>query len=264
MNSKTNIEAPLREITAYVDEFLDIKNVADWPNALNGLQIENSGVVKKIGVAVDAAEPVIREAAARGVRLLLVHHGLFWGGAQPLRDAFFRKIKTALDADMAIYSAHLPLDIHPRVGNNALLCRALGFKKIEPFFFEKGRFIGFKANVSLTRSELVNRLEKALDRDGSGSTLVNLCPGGPERVSRVGVVTGGAGGEIAKAAGEGVDTFITGEGPHHSFIAAEELGVNVLYGGHYATETFGVKALAEHLSKRFRVPWEFIDHPTGL
>ncbi len=250
----------LREITDYVDEFLDIKNVADWPNALNGLQVENSGAVKKIGAAVDAGEPVIREAAERGVSLLLAHHGLFWGGVQPLRDAFFRKIKIALNGDMAIYSAHLPLDVHPRVGNNALLCRALGFKKTEPFFFEKGRFIGFKATVSLTRSELVNRLGKALDSE----SLVRLCPGGPERVSCVGIVTGGAGGEIAKAANEGVDTFITGEGPHHSFIAAEELGINVLYGGHYATETFGVKALAEHLSTRFKMPWEFIDHPTGL
>src|SRR4029450_8804068 len=88
--------------------------------------------------------------------------------------------------------------------------------------------------------------------------------GGPVRVRRVGLVTGGAGGEVALAAAEGVDTFITGEGPHWSYTAAEELGVNLLYAGHYATETFGVKALAEHLSKRFRVPWEFIDHPTGL
>lgn len=242
-----------------MDRFLDLKNVADWPNALNGLQVENSGAVQKIGAAVDAGEPVIRTAAERGVNLLLVHHGLFWSGAQPLRDAFFRKIKIAIDHDMAIYSAHLPLDLHPRVGNNALLCRALGFQKTEPLFFEKGQFIGLKAKVSLTRAELVNRLEKALD-----GNLVRLCPGGPEHVSRVGVVTGGAGGEVAKAASEGVDTFITGEGPHHSFIAAEELGINVLLGGHYATETFGVKALAQHLSKRFGVPWEFIDHPTGL
>ena len=93
---------------------------------------------------------------------------------------------------------------------------------------------------------------------------MHVCPGGPERVARIGVVTGGAGGEIARAASEGIDTFITGEGPHHSYLLAEELGVNLLYGGHYATETFGVKALAEHIAKRCKLPWEFLDHPTGL
>ena len=108
------------------------------------------------------------------------------------------------------------------------------------------------------REELSDRLEKVL------GSKPHLSPGGPASIKRIGVVTGGAGGEIARAAGEGIDTFITGEGPHHSYTAAEELGVNLFYGGHYATETFGVKALAAHIAKRFRVPWEFIDHPTGL
>ncbi len=250
--------ASLRQITDHLDAFLDIKNVPDWPNAHNGLQLENSGAIKKIAAAVDACEPVIAEAARRGVSLLLVHHGLFWPGVQPIRGPVYRKIKTAMDHDLAIYSAHLPLDVHPRVGNNALLCRALGFKKTEPFFFEKGCFIGFKARAPQTRAQLGKRLEQALGGP------VHVCAGGPERVENIGVVTGGAGGEIQKAAGEGVDTFITGEGPHHSYLLAEELGVNLFYGGHYATETFGVKALVEHLSKRFKLPWEFLDHPTGL
>lgn len=256
--------ASLREITRYLDRYLDVAGTADWPNAHNGLQVENAtGEVRRICAAVDAAERTIAEAVRRGASLLLVHHGLFWAGVQPLRDAHFRKLKTALDGGMAIYSAHLPLDVHPRVGNNARLIRALGFAKTEPFFFEKGRFLGFQAKTSLPRAELVARLDEALGGNGDGSA-VKLCPGGPERVRRVGVVTGAAGAEIPKAACEGVDTFITGEGPHWSFIASEELGVNLLLGGHYATETFGVKAMAEHLSTRFRVPWEFIDHPTGL
>ena len=259
MNRKTHRRS-LREIAEELDRFLDAKNVADWPNALNGLQLENtSGAVAKIGAAVDASEATIRMAAERGVNLLLVHHGLFWQGAQPIRGAWFRKMKIALDADLAIYSAHLPLDLHPLVGNNALLCRALGLKKTEPFFFERGRHIGLKAAVkNLTRDTLIRKLEAALGGP------VKISAGGPERIKQVGVVTGGAGAEIAKAAAEGVDTFITGEGPHWSFVLAEELGVNVLLGGHYATETFGVKALADHLSKRLRVPWEFLDHPTGL
>jgi dinuclear metal center YbgI/SA1388 family protein len=170
----------------------------------------------------------------------------------------YRKLKTALDADLAVYSAHLPLDLHPRLGNNALLARALGFKKCRPFFMEKGRPIGLRASVRISRDALMERLGRVL------GTPPHLAAGGPDQIREVGVVTGGAGGEVARAALEGVDTFVTGEGPHHSFTAAEELGVNLFYGGHYATETFGVKALAAELSRRFRVPWEFIDHPTGL
>lgn len=250
----------LPDAARYLDGFLDTQNIADWPHALNGLQLENrSGIVGKIGAAVDAGEPVIRMAAERGINFLIVHHGLFWQGAQPIRDAAFRKLQAALDADIAIYSAHLPLDVHPLVGNNALLARALGFRKTEPFFLEKGRHIGVQSSAkNLTRGVLTQKLKAALGGP------VKVSAGGPEQVRRVGIVTGGAGAEIAKAAAEGVDTFITGEGPHWSFVLAEELGVNLLLGGHYATETFGVKALAAHLAERLRVEWEFLDHPTGL
>lgn len=248
----------LHTLTDYLDRYLKIKAVADWPNALNGLQIENGGAVKKIGAAVDACESSIHAAAKAGVDFLIVHHGLFWSGAQPLAGAQFRKMKMALDHNLAVYSAHLPLDLHPVVGNNALLCRALGFKKTAPFFFEKNQFIGLQTKLAMDRETLVRRLEKAL------GSPVRLCPGGPQKTARIGVVTGGAGAEIYKAAGEGVDTFITGEGPHWSYTAAEELGVNLIYGGHYATETFGVKALAAQLARRFKLPWLFIDHPTGM
>lgn len=250
--------ASLKLINAHIDHFLKTTSIADWPNALNGLQVENSGTVKKIGAAVDACEFSIRAAVEKGIDLLVVHHGLFWSGVQPLTAANFRKIKMAIDHDLAIYSAHLPLDVHPVVGNNALLCKALGFKKTKPFFFEKGQFIGLKTHAPMKRGELARRLEKVL------GAPVKICPGGPGKPSRIGVVTGGAGAGVHKAADEGIDTFITGEGPHHSYLMAEELGVNLIYGGHYATETFGVKALASHLSKEFKLPWEFIDHPTGL
>jgi dinuclear metal center YbgI/SA1388 family protein len=177
---------------------------------------------------------------------------------QPITGAVRRKLKLALDHDLAIYSAHLPLDLHPTLGNNALLARALGFRKCAPFFLAKGQPIGLKVRASLPLADLARRLERALDG------APHLAPGGPTRTACIGIVTGGAGGEIARAAAEGVDTFITGEGPHHSYTLAEELGVNLFYAGHYATETFGVKALAAAAAKRFRVPWEFIDHPTGL
>ena len=255
---KSNAGASLAEIRTYLDRYLNIAGVKDWPNACNGLQVENSGRVVRVGAAVDACEYSLREAANRGVSLLLVHHGLFWSGVQPLEGAHFRKLKLMLEHDLAVYSAHLPLDVHPVVGNNRLLCAALGFKKTEPFFFEKDRFIGLSARCSMPLDSLVRRLEKVL------GSPVKVSAGGPSRVLRAGVVTGGAGGEILKVAREGIDTFITGEGPHWSSLAGEELGVNILYGGHYATETFGVKCLAEHISRRFHVPWEFIDHPSGL
>ena len=248
----------LESIVRDLDRTLRTAAIADYPGAWNGLQIENSGEVKKVAAAVDACEAVIAEAVARGASLLLVHHGLFWSGVQPLTGPVRRKVKAALDGDLAIYSSHLPLDLHPTVGNNALLAKALGFKRCEPFLEMKGQPIGVRTKAALSLEELSRRLERAL------GSAPHLAPGGPAKTARIGIVTGGAGGEAARAAAEGVDTFITGEGPHHSYTLAEELGVNVFYGGHYATETFGVKALAAQVSRRFRVPWEFIDHPTGL
>lgn len=248
----------LAAIVAHLDRYLRHAEVHDYSGAWNGLQIENSGEVRRVGAAVDACAATIEAAAGKGIDLLLVHHGLFWSGVQPLTGVTRRKVKTALDANLAIYSSHLPLDLHPVVGNNALLCRALGFRKCSPFFHSKGQAIGLQTRIALTREELSRRLEKAL------GAKPHLSPGGPVKTAQIGVMTGGAGGEIAQAAAEGVDTFITGEGPHHSYTAAEELGVNLFYGGHYATETFGVKALAAHVARRFRVPWEFLDHPTGL
>jgi dinuclear metal center YbgI/SA1388 family protein len=248
----------LSEVTEFMDGLLDIKNVADWPNALNGLQLANAGHVARIGAAVDAGEGTVRKAAAEGIDLLLVHHGLYWNGVQPITGALYRKVEMAIRADMAIYSAHLPLDVHATLGNNALLAKALGLGDTAPFFFEKGQFIGVKARVESRVDELASRLEKAV------GGVVKVIRGGPDAVSCVGVVTGGAGGAIGKAAEEGVDTFVTGEGPHSSAIAAEELGMNLLLAGHYATETFGVKALAACVGEKFGLPWQFIDHPTGL
>jgi dinuclear metal center YbgI/SA1388 family protein len=250
--------APLSNIVSYADRFLRVRDVGDWDNALNGLQIENSGRVTRIGATVDASTRVLTEAAKRNIDFLIVHHGLFWPGVQPVRDALRRQLRLAFENDIALYSAHLPLDIHPRVGNNAQLVAALGLKSAQPFLEEKGQPVGLKIRVSLQRSELVRKLEKALNGP------VKLFEFGPKQTHRIGVVTGAAGSEIYRVAGEGIDTFITGEAPHWAAVAAEELGVNLLLGGHYATEVFGVKALAVHLSKRFKVPWAFIDFPTGL
>jgi len=250
--------ASLSEIVSYADRYLHIRDVGDWDNALNGLQIENSGRVTRLGAAVDVSTRVLTEAQKRGIDFLIVHHGLFWPGLQPIRRALRRQLRLAFENDIALYSAHLPLDIHPRIGNNPQLAAALGFKSVQPFLEEKGQPVGLKLRVSLSRGELVRKLEKALN------ATVKVFGFGPKQTRVIGVVTGAAGSEIYRVADEGIDTFITGESPHWAAVAAEEVGVNLLLGGHYATEVFGVKALATHLSKRFRVPWEFIDCPTGL
>jgi len=248
----------LPEIVRYIDDYLRIREIEDWPNAVNGLQIENSGRVTKIGAAVDVSARVLTHAAKRNIDFLIVHHGLFWPGLQPVSGGLRRQLKLALENDIALYSAHLPLDIHPKVGNNAQLAGLLGLKLTQPFLEEKGQLIGLKASVSLPREELARRLRKAL---GGPIKAFNF---GPKKTNTIGIITGGAGSEIDKIAREKIDTLITGEAPHWAAVAAEELGMNLLLGGHYATETFGVKALATHLSKRCNIPCAFISSPTGM
>ncbi len=250
--------ASLADISRYLDQYLRIAECGDWANALNGLQVENSGGVRKIGAAVDASTRTFMMAAERGIDLLLVHHGLFWAGLQAVTGPFHRQVRQLFAQDIAVYSAHLPLDVHPLVGNNAQLAAAIGVEKTEPFLETKGQPVGLRAAVSIGRDELVGRLEQAL------GGAVRMFAGGPAIVQQVGIVTGGAGSEIYAVARGGIDTFITGEASHWVAIAAEELGINLLLGGHYATETFGVRALAAHVAERFAIPWEFIEAPTGL
>ena len=248
----------LPEIVQYTDDYLRIREIEDWPNALNGLQIENSGRITKIGAAVDVSTRVLTQAAKKQIDFLIVHHGLFWPGLRPVTGALRRQLRLAFDNDIALYSAHLPLDIHPKVGNNAQLAGLLGLKLTEPFFEEKGQLIGLKTSASLSREELARRLGKTL---GGPIRAFNF---GPKKTKTIGIITGAAGSEIDKVSQEKIDTLITGEAPHWAAVAAEELEMNLLLGGHYATETFGVKALARHLSKRWNIPSAFISFPTGL
>jgi len=250
--------ASLQEIVAFLDAELRIAEIPDYSGAVNGLQLASGGAVTKVAAAVDASLPVVEAAVAAGADLLVVHHGMFWQGAQPLTGAFYRKIKAAMDGGLAIYSAHLPLDVHPELGNNVLLLRALGFDPGGSFFDWKGTRLGLTADVEISRDDLRELVAAAVGGP------VHLCPGGPSLLKKIGLVTGGAGSEVVQCVREGIDTFITGEGPHWSYPLAEELGINLLYAGHYATETFGVKALAGKLGSDFGLPWEFIDHPTGL
>jgi dinuclear metal center YbgI/SA1388 family protein len=220
--------------------------------------MEGPEEVSKVVAAVDATEPVIDEAVRRGADLLLVHHGLFWGGVQTLTGAFYRKLHRAMTARMAVFSAHLPLDVHPVLGNNACLADAIGMRVDGGFLEFQGQAVGLLGDWSGSREELAESLRQALGGP------VHLAPGGHGSISRIGLCTGGAGSQVAEAAAAGVDAFITGEGPHHSFGLAEELGIDLFYAGHYATETFGVRAVAKRLEEKFGLCWEFVDHPTGL
>ncbi len=246
--------AKLSEIVSHANRCLRVAEIGDFPGAHNGLQVENSGRVTRVLAAVDAGLPAIKKAAALGSgSLLVVHHGLFWSGVQPVTGVWREKLRVMLDADMALYSAHLPLDAHATLGNNVLLARALGLRELKPFldFGRCGKFSG-------SLDALVRRVGRVTGR------APWVCAAGPSKPGRVGVVTGGAGDMVEKAAAAGVGAFVTGEGPQWSWVRAEELGINVIYAGHYATETFGVKALAERLAARFRIPWNFVEHAMPL
>jgi dinuclear metal center YbgI/SA1388 family protein len=251
-------KASLSEVVKYCDRRLRTAEIKDFDGAANGLQVENSGRVTRIAATVDASLATVKLAIAARADLLIVHHGLFWSPTHPWTGRRRELLGLLVKHDLAVYSSHLPLDMHPVLGNNAVLCGEMGLKQLKPFLLTKGQYLGSRSMANLSRMELSAKLKKILGR------APVLLPGGPSVCRKIGVVTGGAGNLLQQAAAEGVDTYVTGEGPHWTYAAAEEAGLNVFYGGHYATETFGVKALAAELSGKFKVPWEFLDHPTGL
>jgi dinuclear metal center YbgI/SA1388 family protein len=251
-------QVSLKAIVAHCDKILRAAEIKDFSGAVNGLQVENSGAVTRITAAVDASPATIKLAIAAKADLLIVHHGLFWNSRQPWTGKNYELLRLLTENNLAVYSSHLPLDFHPKLGNNMILCVALGLKNPRPFLLKDGQYYGLQSRTEISRPALAAKLQRAT---GEKPLII---PGGKGICRRIGVITGGAGDFLQQAADEGVDTFVTGEGPHWTYALAEELGVNVLYGGHYATETFGVKALAAGLAKKFSLPWEFLDHPTGL
>ena len=248
----------LEELVDYLDEFLAVSEVSDAPGALNGLQVENSGAVSRIAVAVDACQATIDAAVKSGAGLLLVHHGLFWGDVQPVTGRQWKRLKQLITNDVALYSSHLPLDCHPQVGNNVVLAKALGVQGTQGFGDFHGTTVGVMGALTMPLDSFVERVTRVL------GAAPHVIASGPAEVRQVGIVTGAAGSMIGQARDAGIDTFVTGEGTHHTHFDAEEGGMNVIYGGHYATETFGVQALGRHIEEKFGLPWEFVDHPTGL
>lgn len=254
----------LTRIATDLDSLLDTASIPDYPQAINGVQVETQGEIVKVAAAVDVRERTIRSAIDAGANLLIVHHGLFWGGLQPLRGAYFRRVHALLASGMGLYSSHLPLDAHPEVGNNVLLARELGLTPSDGFARYQTIDIGVRGEADIATSELIARAG-AVARRWGGTVRSSPSEGG-RTTKRWAICTGaGASADTLREASErGIDTLIVGEGPHWTSVDADEMGVVIVYAGHYATETFGVRALAEHVSRTFGIPSVFIDVPTGL
>lgn len=243
--------ANLKAVVAFCDEQTRRLEVSDFPGAANGLQIENNGSVSKIGASVDGGLVPLGKAAEHGIDFLICHHGIYWNPPVPLTGPGYRKIKTAFDANIALYSSHLPLDAHPDIGNNALLAGELGLEKSHSFLNYEGTDIGL-VTEGIQRSQLKERLQ---DLFPSTLTCLEFGSVSPQKVA----ILTGSGASAAENMPEGVDTLITGELKQHHFNMAQENGFNLFLGGHYATEVFGVKALARRVAEAFKLEWEFLD-----
>jgi dinuclear metal center YbgI/SA1388 family protein len=253
------------ELATYLDDVLDVGNVPDYSNALNGLQLANQAqAIRRIAAAVDFSSQTIRGAITADANLLLVHHGMFWGGLQPLRGPAYARLKLLIDHDIAVYAAHLPLDRHPSYGNNALLAAELGLVPSAEFAKFKSIYIGVRGHAHMQTTALIDKARVFAQRHGGE---VRTTPVSPEQMTRVWAICtgGGASVETLREASElGIDTLIVGEGPHYTAVDATELGITVIYAGHYATETLGVCALSQHVEAQFGIPWTFVEAPTGL
>ncbi len=247
----------LQHLVDYCDKRTRRPAFKDFPGAGNGLQVANDGRVTRIGAAVDAGLVPFETAAERGVDFLIVHHGLFWGGVQPLTGPAYSRFAALVRGNCAVYSSHLPLDAHEELGNNVILARQLGLKPKTRFLPHEGEFIGCIAPNKFKRSQLHARLEELYPR-------VVTIDCGSATPKQIAFCSGSGNGAVPQLVAAGVDTLITGELREEWFNYAQEHRLNLICCGHYATEVHGVKALAAELAKKFRLPWEFIETDNPL
>jgi dinuclear metal center YbgI/SA1388 family protein len=247
------------ELIAYLDEYLRVNEIDDV--AINGLQVAGPEEIGRAAFAVDGCQASFEEAVARDAQLLVVHHGLFWGEPLPLVGPHYRRVKTLLDGGCGLYAVHLPLDAHPEVGNNAELARLLGLRNTRAFGTYHGTTIGRVGDLvpPLDVPALIGRVAQALTVPPT-----RVLARGPETARRVACISGDAASMMDQVERAGVDTFITGETDHARFHEVAERGLNVIFSGHYATETLGVKALARHLGETLALSTEFLDFPTRM
>jgi dinuclear metal center YbgI/SA1388 family protein len=251
-------------IAMHLDEVLATATTPDYDRALNGLQFENRSSVRRVAAAVDFSEQSITAAIAADANLLIVHHGMFWSGTQRLIGYRAARIRLLVEHDVAVYASHLPLDVHPTLGNNALLARELMLQPNGSF----GRYgalpIGVRGDTDIATEALVARVATFAELH---RTEIRVTARDPSRRTRRWAILTGAGADmqtLQEAESLGIDTMIVGEGPHHTAVEAPERNVVIIYAGHYATETLGVQALARYTGERFQLPWCFVDAPTGL
>ncbi len=247
----------LQQIIDYCDRRTRRSAFKDYPGAMNGLQVANDGRVTKIGAAVDAGLVPFTQAVESGVDLLIVHHGLFWGGTRPLTGPVYERYAALIRGNCAVYSSHLPLDAHPELGNNALLARQLGLRPQGRFLEHEGEAIACYAPNRHRRSQLRVRLEEFYPH----VTAIECGTAVPRRVA---FCSGSGNSAVPALIAAGCDTLVTGELREEWFNFAQENQLNLYCCGHYATETLGVKALAAELAKKFRLPWTFLETENPL
>lgn len=245
----------VRDLADYLDRYLETASFSDV--AANGLQVEGGGPIRRVGLAVDACLATILEAAQKHCDLLIVHHGLFWGAEIRLCGHTYRRVRALIRADISLYASHLPLDAHPEVGNNIQIARRMSLSDLLPFGEYAGRQIGFQGRLEKPLP-LQDAVAMCSERMGPPQSLLRF---GADRIERLGIVTGSASDPplFEETSRSRIDLLVTGEPKQAAYNLAQEYGLNVFYGGHYHTETFGVKALGGHLAARFGLPTEFID-----
>jgi dinuclear metal center YbgI/SA1388 family protein len=247
--------ADAKEIAEFLNKELKIHDIED--TCCNGLQVENEGEITKIGFAVDAGVDTFEKAKESGCHMIIVHHGMIWEGIKYIKGDTYKRVSILIKNNIALYAAHLPLDRHEEYGNNIQLSRILGLQNLKPFGYHSGKTIGFMGEVNLTREEIKQKLsEKGMQN--------NCFCHGKEDVKKVAIISGGGKGEVYQAILANVDLFITGEIAYRYPQLAKENEFNIICAGHYATETWGVKALMPLLKEKFNVDVEFIDNPIDI
>lgn len=260
MNNEQMPLPGLHDICGHLDEILQVRSYQDM--AINGLQVESPvTTISKVGIAVDSGLSVMQRAAAHGCNLLVVHHGLLWGKCEPYTGALARKLHLCMVSGLSLYAAHLPLDGHLEFGNAAQIAQGLGLSGVEGFLNYGPRTIGVKGQLSVELSlEALTERVSVLCKNPTPLLL----PFGKKTIRTIAIVTGSGSMAIQDVADAGIDLLISGEPKQEAYHRAKELGCSVIFAGHYATETFGVRALERVLAERFRVETEWIDEPTGI
>ena len=254
----------LSVIADYLDRLLRTREIPDYPPALNGVQLENRSEIVKVAAAVDFSRRIVEQTIASGANLLIVHHGMFWGGLRPITRQLYDRIAPLIRHDIAVYASHLPLDCHPELGNNVLLARELGLDPAAGFARYQTIHVGVQGETTVKTRTLIERV-RTISRRHGGDVIATPSP--ESRITRRWAICTGAGADattLREAADAQIDTLVVGEGPHYTAVDAADAGLVIIYAGHYATETFGVHAIAGHLGEYFDLPWAFLEAPTGL